>query len=261
MVTCREVREQLYFFLDDRLEKKEASFIQEHLDACPGCRREHQLESNLNLKLKDQALWEEVPSALGLRVRIALREQKRDRTALSALWAFFYQQRAFVAVAGLVLIALGVTINLREGTQATKLVAHMVRDHHVLHLGRGSQDLAVPVPEVAVAMHQMTRGEVHLPTASQPGLEVLGARFCKFEGQKTPMIVYLVAGKEVSLHALARPVKGFKGFEKVSLKGETMYVGSANGFQTVLYKAGDAFCLLAGDLPRQKLLELASSIL
>ena len=261
MVTCKEVKEQTYFFLDGRLEKKVTSRIEEHLDACPGCRREYVLESNLNLRLKDQALWEEAPFGLALRVRTAIREREPRRTPLSALWAFFYRQQAFVAVAGLALIVLGVTWNLSQGTKATQLVAHMVKDHHVLHLARGSQDLAVPVPEVAELMHQLTRGEVHIPTASQPGLEVVGARFCNIEGVKTPMIVYRVAGKEVSLHALPKPVKGFKDFKKVTLKGETMYVGSANGHQTILYKAGDAYCLLAGELPRQGLLELASKIL
>lgn len=257
---CDQVKELLYRFIDGRTTAQDNTFIQEHLELCLECAREYQIERQVTEKLANGSLWEEAPNGLYETVRARLRTEKVGSRLFRILPAFF-RLPALAAVTALLLLALGVTIYRTNGGMTTEgLIAHVVRDHQNVS-AKGAAFLPVPVSTAKMAMEQIAGGR--LTVAQSPGgeIEVIGGRFCAIgKKAKTPMIVYRVAGQDVSLHLFPETVRGLKNWEKVSTPvgpGYMVPVGQ-KGAKALLVERDGALSLLVSELPEDKLIHLAS---
>lgn len=257
---CEQVRELLYRFIDGRTSSQDNAFMREHLDFCLGCAREYQVERQVTEKLGNGSLWEEPPEGLYEAVRTRLRAEKAKKPAYRFLSGFF-RWPVLAPVAALLLLALGITIFQTNGGMTTQgLIAHVILDHRKVAT-KGGEFLPIPVSTAKTAMEQIGAGR--LVVAENPGgeIKVIGARFCAIgkEG-KTPMIVYRVAGKDVSLHVFPPAVNGLKDWKEISTplgKGYVMPVTNEGTLALLLERDG-VLTLLVSELPEGQLVQLAS---
>lgn len=260
-MNCQEVRSFIYQFIDGITKPEQTAVIQSHLQACPGCRREYRLERDIGARLKDTSTWEPLPFGLETRVISSLHSGKQENHSLRQIWQFFSRQQAWVAVAGIVLLVLGLTLNLTKNSgQVYPLLEHVLRDHNVLNLVRGSADLAVSVAEVRTSMESAWGSKLILPVQPGAGLEIVGGRFCRFGG-KTPMLVFKSNGHQLSLHVM-KEIPGSMGkFTMVKRGTKTFYTSSVDGYQVLMTRQGKALSLFFSDMPEKDLLKVASQIL
>jgi anti-sigma factor RsiW len=90
-MSCHEARTLLHAFVDDELDLVRSLDVQNHLDTCPACAREHEAHRALRAALRDDTLYFRAPEGFSMRVRSALRaqgatEHAADRRGFAA-WA------------------------------------------------------------------------------------------------------------------------------------------------------------------------------
>ena len=260
-MNCEKVRSLIYEFIDRVTKPEQATIIESHLQNCPGCQREYRLERNIGAKLKETRTWEALPLGLETRVISALQSRRQEKLSFSQVWRFFFRNQAWVAVAGVLLLALGITLNLADNSgQIYPLVEHALRDHNILNLARGSADLAVPVAEVRSSMENAWGRKLVFPAQPGNGLEIIGGRFCKFGG-KTPMLVFKANGHELSLHVVKEMPGSMGKFTPVKQGKETFYISNINGYKVLIGRQGKAISLFFSTMPEKELVEVAATIL
>ncbi len=79
---CQEARALLHAFVDDELDPVRSLDVQNHLDACPACAREHAAHRTLRAALRNEALYFKASEGLESRLRAALRA--KGATGLAA---------------------------------------------------------------------------------------------------------------------------------------------------------------------------------
>ncbi len=114
---CREVRELLAAFLDDELPCERSHGIQEHLDACDGCRGFSRMERGFTSAMRARVARLQAPESLSERVRDGWRRLDLDPGAdgtaepgrpspRASLWGRLASSRAAWGLAAAVLAAL-----------------------------------------------------------------------------------------------------------------------------------------------------------
>jgi len=71
-MSCQEIRPLLHAFLDGELDPARSLDVQHHLEACPGCARQHEAHGSLRAALRDEALYFKSPEGFESRIRAAL---------------------------------------------------------------------------------------------------------------------------------------------------------------------------------------------
>ena len=196
MFDCARVDEALTPWVDDELDAATRAQVDQHLAACEGCRTRADRERQVRTLLRvHRARLTATTAPDTLRARLAA-------AAASALTrgprrgAF----RLPMAVAATFALAVsGLALHVATGRSATVLAAQLAADHVKCHLfehDRGSEDAAAL--EARLATHGF---HTRVPPANDAlGLRVIGVRRCLTARGTNGHILYLVAGRPVSLY-------------------------------------------------------------
>jgi mycothiol system anti-sigma-R factor len=96
---CKEVGQLLDAFLDGELEESMRPEVQEHLDACPGCRKNADSIASFNSLVGTTMPMYRAPAELKAKIRASLREQ----SAAEPHWLFRLKRPLIYAAAALIL--------------------------------------------------------------------------------------------------------------------------------------------------------------
>jgi anti-sigma factor RsiW len=256
-MTCGEVREILFAFLDSELDAALSIELQRHLERCPDCAREAEIERTIRRHLvrtlessastpafDEPALRDLLPRARARRVRL------RRRAPLAAALA--------VALA----VSLSAWFVLRSASSSAnsrplaELLAHDFE--HFLEEGRPVQLASDDRQAVSGWLRAQTGLAVALPNMSGAHCKLIGGRKCKLAGRTAAFALYELHGEPASLVLVANddPSAAEKDGTRA---GQTHWIDRCKGYTVVATVSRDRVLAAVSRLPEEQLLPLLHS--
>lgn len=262
-MTCEEAKFGLYALLDDELDVAKDLEVLGHVEGCPACQRELDLDRRLK-SLVRQSLTACHPSPelsrkVALRIEVEAKGERHAEEAFGGLWLRLgLLKTGLVALAALILLSASFLLTYK-GDELPPLEERLVQDHlRAMTKAGGSVDL--PSDDPAKIVESL---RVKMPSAStvpyliQEGTKLVGGSICQLGETKGIRFTYQIGprpGRIVSFYQLERlPRATFP-----RLGTARLYIGQVQGPGILLW--GDARFLYAfvGELPAEELQGLAS---
>jgi mycothiol system anti-sigma-R factor len=145
---CEEIRQLLDAYLDDELEGTSQPEVQEHLNSCPGCRKEAEAISSFSSLVRTAMPMYKAPAELKARIRASLREE----SAHSAHWIFRFRRQLLYAAAILVLgFVLASVLRTFSPGKDQELISQAITNHarslmvdHLVDVASSDQHIVKP---------------------------------------------------------------------------------------------------------------------
>ncbi len=258
-MTCGEAREYMFAFLDSELETPLSIDLQLHLDGCPDCAREAEIERAIHKRL-DHLMDAPVPAFTGRLGGYVFSERQSTIALNRVVGRSAVRWNRIAAVAASVAIVAGLALWYAWGTSPgnglTALAVgdfeHYLEDDGKLQIESGDRN------RVAAWLSEKTSLAILLPIPSDPKCKLLGGRKCKLAGRPAAFAVYDMQGTPASLVAVDVSVVSYEDMREVNHRGVTHLVGRRNGFTIVAIRRDSLVYAAVGKLPEKELLCLVT---
>jgi anti-sigma factor RsiW len=265
-MTCNEAQELITAWVDGELRDSERSSLETHLVECDGCR--HSLEEERALKQTISSYRERIHAPAGLRRRIVSdRRIFPERKPSPRGWRDYVRTpplpvSAALAVVLLLAIALPTFVLLKSGSEPIAVAALETYDRFIegqLPVRR-TDDANEIVEQLTHAVgghfHPMGYDLTAMGLRPVAGLvrEIDGRKVLVaiYQGQGGTLFCYTFIGSEVD--APADAARFFDSQKKINF-----YAFSRGRVNAVFHREGEVICILASEMPMEKLLALAQS--
>lgn len=268
-MNCQSFRKYVGAFADGELDTDLSLQALEHLNMCPSCaQRIAEVEA---IKASLRRIWsqERAPDSLRTRIEVALRGTSPaspiEADASSPVAPRRFRLAAPLAAAAT--LVLGVAIwQLAVAPPAAGLPAALaaaVRAQHrdCIAMGDKHHDptLARTCEAIRDGLGQRLALDVAAPDLADLGCDLVGADECGVRGRKGAHVLYRgrETGAYLSLFTLAR-LSDLAGAD--ARAGRAFLRNEAEGSSIVAWQGSDASYILCGELPCDRLIELARPI-
>lgn len=254
-MTCSETREFMFAFLDNEVDAPVSMDLQRHLDTCPQCAREVEVERAIRRQL---TLRLESDHDIGACNEHAL------RTAISQVTSrrhkFLHSRRAVVlAGAAAAVIGIGVGLWNTVKTVDNELTSRQISElavsdfEHFLEEGGVLQVESSDRDVVETWLYEKTALAVVLPVPVAPGWKLAGGRKCKFHGQPAAFAVFEVNGVPASLVAVSADLVSADSWNQAIRSGKSYMLDYCRGHTIVSYRHGGLLYSAVSTLPHEEL--------
>lgn len=262
-MTCSEVRELLFAFLDNELDAALSIEVQRHLEHCPECAREAETERTIQKRLsaameRDAAdsptlekFWSAaMPSTpshpVGRRVRMRAWASIAVGVAATIALGFFVQRWVRSG-----------DISQRSGGLADLLVADF---DHFLSEGRPVQIASADRIEVGKWLQSKTGLPVSLPVTTGTRCKLIGGRKCTVNGRPAAFASYEMDANPTSLVVLEGRPDAIENLERVSHDGRTFWVDRCKDHSVVACVRDDLIYAAVSRTERDELIHFMSEL-
>ncbi|MBI4381811.1 MAG: anti-sigma factor [candidate division NC10 bacterium] len=258
---CEEARFGLYALLDDELEVSKNLEILSHLEGCPTCHRELELDMRVKSLVQAQLaapapspeLWNRIVRRIDQEAEVA----RRPSGGVAKWWPTAAALRMVWGAPAIVLVLSFSLWILHAGQVPSPFVEELVQEHRgSVTRKRGPVDLPATDPAEIV---RHFRAEVPpsspVPLLAQEGARLVGGSLCHVGEAKGLRFTYEVGlGRIVSLFQMPRPTRALPFWPRLGPR----YIAQSQGPGVLVW--GDARFLygLVGELPQEDLQRLAS---
>ncbi len=263
-MTCDEAREFLFAFLDNELDAPLSIELQLHLEGCPNCAREAEIERAIQTHLAGslEQTAGPVPAFEGrLTERVRFRDDflyeiglpRSDRT-------IHWQPVLGVAAIVAILAGVGIWYSTNRGgaldaPETPQLAEWVVSDfEHFIDQGAYVQLASADATEVADWLGRKTALAVELPTSADPQCKLIGARKCSLDGQPVAFAVYEMHGTLAAVATLASSPEYLKQMEESRHDGDRYWVDRRRGHTVVACRRGELVYAAVSTLPEEELI-------
>jgi len=256
-MTCSEVREYLFAFLDNELDAALSMELQRHIDRCPECAREVEIERAVRKHLGAVMQNGPVPPLS----EDALRPspgQSEPELIPAGRRRLRLRRRSLVAIAGTVAAAIlvAVVVPRRSGGDFAELVA--ADFEHVMQAGQPVEFRSADPGSVESWLEERTGLDISMPNLNADGCRVVGARKCKLDGRTAAFLLAYVDDVPASIVALPRAGLDLSGMDRQERGDHAMHLCRRRGLTIVACERGDLLYAAVAALPEDKLMELMS---
>ncbi len=246
---CESVRRLLDAFEANELDGVTSMQVQEHLDACADCRREWQWLQETDASLaRVRATAPSAPASLRQKI-----EGRRRRLQLT-MWT---ARAAAIAVLALLM-----------GTGGWAWHRHSPKDpmpfvvSHLKHTV-GAEPLGIATADAEAAKRWLDAKlpfQIAAPQLPPAGFRLAGACLCLVNDRRVGMLVYTDnTGRQLSLFVGASGDCLTKGTTaRLTAGNRTVHILDCEGTPLAAWEEASNSYLLAGELPRERLLAFAS---
>jgi anti-sigma factor (TIGR02949 family) len=259
-MTCFDARDYLFAFLDGELDAALSIELQRHLEHCPECAREAEIERTIRRRLgavldpPDATAHEQALTHVMSRIRS---KPRRGRL----LWRRFPVRDRLLGLAAAVLVVyVGVWLAMRnaEGPPPAQPLAELlVTDfEHFIESGRSLQ-LETSDPKAASAwLQERTQVTAALPTMHRARCKLIGARTCTVSGRPAAFAFYEIQGQPASLVAINGSDADLRQMQRVIAEGRTHWIDRCRGHTIVAFVLDGVVRAAVGRVSEQELLAL-----
>jgi anti-sigma factor (TIGR02949 family) len=241
-MTCQDVQQRLYDFLDGALDSTTSDGIQDHLHTCRHCRHEVAGVASLEDRLRAVLRNEPVPATLWSRITADLEHQ--GCSAAPATRRRMLRAWLIPAAAACLVLALG-------------WAWFTVQDLHTFVVSQRALDVVSSDPQ---HLRTWFLGKVEFPPPLLPTqfgrARLAGGRLCYFLGRRVASFMYTADGHYLSLYIMPR-----QGLPRprpdVLLAQHRAAFHEMQGYTHVLWSQRDLLYSLVSDVPHTQLLEMA----
>ncbi|MBI2903071.1 MAG: anti-sigma factor [Candidatus Methylomirabilis oxyfera] len=257
---CEEARFGLYALLDDELEVTKNLEILSHLEGCPTCHRELELDMRLKPLVREQLAAPAPSPELWNRIVQRIEQEANDARGpsegVAKWWPTAGALRAVWGALAIVL-ALGLFWILHPGQVPSPFVEELVQEHRG-SVTRKSGPVDLPSTDPAeIIRHFQAEVPVSspVPLLAHEGARLVGGSVCHFKEAKGLRFTYEVGpGRTVSLYQMPRPTRSLPFWPRLG----PQFIAQSQGPGVLVW--GDARFLygLVGELSQEDLQRLAS---
>ena len=283
-MNCPEVREYLFAFLDNELGAPLSIELQRHIERCPECAREVEIERTVRKALVSRlAACGLGPEAWGLRLETGQNTAPLERDILPPVLAsgtgrkegfslsrLSWRAVAVTTLAAAVLIAVIAwqwprTIGPRnhgprengDRPTASHFADWVVADfQHFIHDGLEVQFASDDPAEVSNWLLDRTGLAVSMPAVADPHGRLIGARKCKIDNRPAAFAMYRIDGVPASLVVARGEGLDLDRMQRFRSGGETHWVDHCRGHTVIACRRNDLSYTAVSTLPREELLGL-----
>lgn len=240
MPSCRDIDPLFAAYVDGEATADERAAVDAHLKACPKCRHQTALQAIVRDTVREKLCRPCAPDALRERCRAAAR---------TGILPFRIPRLTITAVsiaAALLLVVGGVVAYGLTRLSPAVLAAQLTLDH-VKCFAFDSSNVAVDARATEEQYARDHGQTVRLPSASVPGLELVGLRRCFCAEGLAAHAMYRLNGRPVSLYLIPGASRD-------------RAVADVFGHDAVIWSAQNVTYVLVGKEPRPTLEGLAAAM-
>lgn len=260
-MTCGEAREILFAFLDNELDAPLSIDLQRHLEHCPECAREAEIEQAVRRQL-EVTLTNNSPGATESIVTL---DSAVEAIAGSPRRARFRRRDLGIAlgIAASILVIVTGWLAFRPGPERTKhdsMADLLVADfEHFLAKGKPVEIASNDTKSVTQWLRENTELPVELPALALADSRLLGGRKCSLEGRPAAFAIYELDGVAASLVVVTGGAADLQGMERVRHEGRQHWVDRCKGHTVVACQRGNLVYAAVSTLDEDRLLALMAS--
>lgn len=221
-MNCSEFTELAPLYFSGELDARHAAELSQHLKACRNCAQEFEEQAQLDARLKECVLSDEVnTSAIDARVRAQISAVQAGDSSVSV--ARRIPWRLATAATILLVIAAGIGYRLLLDSRVPRVYADAAEDHQDEVVTQQPRRWLSDRTEIeALAMKQ------NVPARDVTALEAKGyrlerAKICSLDDRIYLHLVYSSAGKEFSVFLRDGESVNLSGAARVSSNGHQIY--------------------------------------
>jgi len=262
-MTCGDVREILFAFLDNELDAALSIEVQRHMEHCPKCASEVETERTIQKRLaaameRDASDWPTLQESLTAVLATPARGHVPRRLGVRS-WISFT-----IGIAATVLLAFFVQRYIGLGslsTQQSALVDLLVADFdHFLKEGRPIQIASSNRREVSQWLHGKTGLALSLPATKGVHCKLMGARKCKLNGQPAAFASYEMDATPACLVVLAGGPNTLANMKRVSHDGRIFWVDRCKDHSVVACQRDDLIYAAVSRVEKDELLHFMAEL-
>jgi hypothetical protein len=265
-MNCDEAQELITAMVDQELDPANRSTLEEHMRECSGCRLAFEEELDLKRKIRETGERLHAPALLRGRIlsdrRIFSENRGSSRQWLEYLWPRSPVYRSALALTFLVLVILPTYYLSNRISQSVALAAFETYDS--FRRGELPLDRTSNSDEIVRRLTEAVDGHFHpmgydlsamnLRPVAGVVREINGRKILVaiYQGEGGSLLCYTFLGSEADA-----PLNAARFFD--SDRNMNFYAFSRARINAVLHRDGDVICILASEMPMDKLLALVKS--
>lgn len=258
-MTCSEAREYIFAFLDNELDSALSLEVQQHIEHCPLCAREWEIENVVRKQLAHKLQQaDDVPvfddSALVRLIRAEPAGPAPTRRMTLRNWR--------LATGGAIAAALLFAAALFVANRATvadriPFADALVDDFdHFVTEAKPLQIVSANVKEVSDWLRDRTGLAVSVPIVDSATGTLLGGRKCKINGAPAAFAMYRVGDEMVSVVALRKSDEALARMKRIDRNGHTHWVDHCRGHTVLACRRGELIYAIVSRLAEEALFPL-----
>ncbi len=264
-MTCHDVQQHLYDFLDSALDSATGDAVQHHLETCTPCRTAFEATQSIEDQLRHTLREEPVPPTLWPRIQADL-----DRVVPAAIAATTQKRRRpwlwSAALAAVLVLSLGIAllkpVLMRSESLHARLLSVPVNDLHTFVVSQRPLDMASADPQ---QLRQWFQQKVAFPPPVLPvqvgAAYLVGGRLCYFLERRVASYMYSADGHYVSLYVMPH-----EGLQQPSdavrrLRQPQATVHEVQGYTHVIWSHTGLLYSLVSDLPQGQIFAMARQMM
>jgi len=263
---CERIRRHLDAYLSNELLVETTSEILRHLETCEACRRELETRTRVRDLVRRAATSQMPPEELRLTI------QRRLRETQPSFWSGSRQLNWAVALAGIVVIALGgiVTHEWVRTLRGRRIVAGVlalgVSDHVQCAIkGHNYPEVANPPEVLRKKLGPQYAGLLDVVQQNLPGFEVLEAHICSIPGSSRKYVHFITRGRGTILSVILTRNDGAQlpsggAFRSVVLGHVNLYEAHEQGMNVAGFQSRGYLGFVVSDLDTDTTLQIADQL-
>ncbi len=264
-MNCTEIREYLFAFLDNELDAHLSIELQHHLDHCPTCAQQAEIEREVRRQLGGVlANAQAVPAFDATVLAATLTDGRADPGTTRFAWLHWRAVKfaGIAAAVAVIVILWTVTRDVSPPRSQAGSLAELVVDDYrrFLEEGQTVQLASGDAAEVSTWLRKQTGLEVSIAVMTHDRCKLVGARKCKLAGQPAALALYDMAGTPVSLVATDGAAIGVGQMKRIENGANEYWVDRCEGHTVVAKRAGDLVYAAVSTLPQNELIHLIESV-
>ncbi len=256
-MNCTETRTYLFAFLDNELDAHLSIELQHHLDHCPACAQQAEIEREVHRQLGGVLANEHAVPDFDATVLTATLADGRAEPGAARFVGRHWRVAKFVGVAA----AVAAVVMLWNATRADSFADLVVQDYtHFLDGGKAVQLASADADKVSTWLCEQTGLKVSIAAMTGGRCKLIGARKCKIAGRPAAFALYEMKGTAVSLVAADAAVVDLGTMKRAGSHGDGVWVDRCKGHTVVAKRQGKLVYAAVSTLPQNDLIHLIESV-
>ena len=255
-MNCSEVREYIFAFLDNELDSTLSLEMQHHIEHCPLCARECEIENvvlqQLAHKLQqadDVPVFDESTMLRLIRAKRTVPTLNRRTTRRNWMLA----TGVTIAAALLFAVTLFIANRLRDADRIPFADALVDDFDHFVTEAKPLQIVSADVNEVSDWLRDRTTLAVNVPIVDSATATLMGGRKCKINGIPAAFVMYRVGDEMVSVVALKESDEALVRMKRVDRDGQTHWIDHCRGHTVLACRRGELIYAIVSRLTEKSL--------
>jgi len=253
---CSEARQYIFAFLDNELDSALSVEVQQHIEHCPLCARECEIENVVRRQLA--ARLQQAPAVPEFDESAFLSQLRAEAAvplgAPRTTRPYWKLVTAGAIAAAVVFVASLFVVNSARPTPGVSLADALVDDfQHFVAESKPLHIVSTDAVEVSEWLRNRTSLAVSVPPIDPAMASLMGGRKCKINGKPAAFVIYRIGDEMASVVALRESDEALVHMKRVDRNGHTHWIDHCRGHTVLACRRGGLIYAVISRLPEESL--------